>query len=74
MPSTGREHPLALDKENLMGLWICVFERTVVAIEMVVKEQYSFYQLAVLSRRVRYALTTSGVATEWVELTSPRFH
>lgn len=74
MPSTGREHPLALDKENLMGLWICAFERTVVAIEMVVKEQYSFYQLAVLSRRVRYALTTSGVATEWVELTSPRFH
>ncbi len=64
MPSTGREHSLALNEENLMGLWIGALERTVVAIEMIVKEQYSFYQLAVLSLRVRYALTTSGVATE----------
>ena len=74
MPRTSCEHPFTLDEENLVGLRIRLLQRTVVAIEMVVKEQYSFYQLAVLSRRVRYALTTSGVAAEWVELTSPRFH
>jgi len=69
MPRASSEHALTLDEENLMSLWICFLQRTEIAVEMVVKKKYclfrfSSYQLAVLSRRVRYALTTSGVAGE----------
>jgi hypothetical protein len=47
-----------------MRLGICLLQRSVIAMELVVKKKYNSYQLMVLSRKVRYASTTSGVAAE----------
>ena len=64
MPLTRGEHPFALNEEDLMCLGICLLQRSEVAIELVIKKEYNSYQLTVLSRKVRYASTTSGVAVE----------
>jgi hypothetical protein len=64
MPRTSGEHPFTLNEEDLMRLRICFLQCSVVAIELVVKKEYNSYQLMVLSRKVRYASTTSGVAAE----------